>query len=1073
MINTRGTVDGSVEADNTDLNIIAAFQTTAINSNKQQIPFTVCGEGELPILSDILPILENMGVMVISADSDTLDSHAQGALKQSWTIVLQLGLIPESLLNNVITQKSFARLFVDVYLGRAENDAFNRLITEPQLASSHIVVLRAITKYLAQLKMAYSVDYIQDCLCRHTAIAVELLAFFIARFDPDNDAETTGLQQKIERLLDAISTRDDDIILRSFFAVIQAMLRTNFYHLAEQKNPDAALSFKLAPERIPNMPLPVPAYEIFVYSCRVEGVHLRGGKVARGGIRWSERMEDYRTEVLGLIKTQMVKNAVIVPVGAKGGFICKGLVAIERTEQKQYVLACYREYISALLDITDNYVDGQIIPPVDVICHDDADPYLVVAADKGTATFSDLANEISAEYKFWLGDAFASGGQFGYDHKKMGITARGAWESAKRLFFELGIDIQKQEFTVIGIGDMSGDVFGNGMLLSEHIRLQVAFDHRHIFIDPDPDASTSFAERQRLFQLPSSSWLDYDVNLLSAGGQIIARSDKTVQLTPEAAQLLGWGVGAEIVSPDDIIKRLLQVPADLLWNGGVGTYVKASGETHLAVGDKHNDVVRVDAKDLQVKVVVEGGNLGLTQLARIEFAAAGGLVTTDAVDNSAGVDCSDHEVNIKILLDQVRQEGLIDDSERNQLLADMTDEVAELVLKHNRQQCRILSQSNYSASRFVDKHAQLIDLLEQEKRLNRELEYLPSADDIVERIKMQQGLLRPEISVLLGYSKTRLFRKLTEPDSTIMDDEYIRAELHNYFPQSLRNNYAQWIDKHPLRKEILASRLTNKIANRMGATFCNYVLEEQKLDASQLVKSYTVAYEVLGVREIERLIHEHAKLNVPSAVLLELQVALHHPVDRATNWLLRNTSINDVKTSIDSYAVVIKVIRQQLLELLPEQECIKLQKLTQQYSNQGINAELAARIAQLEYIFHAFEIRTIADQVSDDSATVTARYFQANEDLQLFWLRHLIQELPMHDEWQRKNKTVMLNSVNRALAGYVKRHMLQGEVLDKVSFQAYCKTVSIASSKASKHLAMVSVIVHRLHSVVEQNFSIQ
>lgn len=1047
--------------------VVAAF--CGGDAKTRRIVFTVCGQNGLPALSSILPVLENMGVSVIRADSDSLDidgrSESPGG---SWTISLVLGDVPDALLDDTQVQQRFANLFVGVFTGRAENDSFNRLVVLPGIEIRHIELLRAFARYLAQVTLSYSLDYIQDCLSRNSALTVLLMNFFIARFQPeflDRERRIEELQKVIRTELEAVTARDDDAILRNYFRLIKALLRTNFYQLLGEKG-NRALSLKLDPAQIPGMPLPVPMFEIFVYSTRVEGVHLRGGKVARGGIRWSDRMEDYRTEVLGLIKTQMVKNAVIVPVGAKGGFICKALDAESPDRRKLIVEQCYAEYISALLDVTDNYIQDRVVAPKDCVCHDDEDPYLVVAADKGTATFSDLANAISLEYDFWLGDAFASGGKYGYDHKKMGITARGAWESARRLFFERGIDIQAEDFTVVGIGDMSGDVFGNGMLLSEHIRLLAAFDHRHIFLDPDPDAATSYRERQRLFDAPGSCWEDYDPAVLSEGAQIISRTEKEVLLTPQSAAMLGVEDAGVRVSTEELIQLVLQVGADMLWNGGVGTYIKSSQESHLVVGDKHNDGVRINANELNVAAVVEGGNLGLTQLARIEYAAAGGLICTDAVDNAAGVDCSDHEVNIKVLLNQIQASGQLDEQQRNQLLADMTEDVAELVLKNNRQQCRILSQSNYTAPQFLDKHAQLIELLEQEKRLDRQLEYLPTVEQIEDRTQSGKGLLRPEIAVLLGYSKTRLFRKLTEPDSSILDDPFVAGELHRYFPEVLRERYAEWIDKHPLRKEILACQLTNKVANRMGATFCNYVLEEQKLDASQLVKAYTVAYEVFNIRQIEQQIERHAANRVPSQVLLDLQLAIHHPLDQATRWLLDNDALEDVGDTVEQYSKTVADIRHQLLQLLPESESERLVKQVQEYQARGIEQDLARQVAELDYIAYAFEIAAIAKRTSCDSADVLKCYFSANQELQLFWLRSAINALPMYDEWQRKNKDLLLVTVSRCLATYVSLYLLsQGEIRSS-DLAVYQKMIRNARSKMSQHLAMVSVLVHRLSALV-------
>ncbi|HEY5718390.1 MAG TPA: NAD-glutamate dehydrogenase domain-containing protein, partial [Motiliproteus sp.] len=707
--------------------------------------------------------------------------------------------------------------------------------------------MRALARYLGQINLPFSSSYMEATLCYHPTIAAGLVAYFIARFDPDAPRDSAALASQRAALLsqvDAVAALDEDRILRAYIEVIDALLRTNYFRAEIWSDPSRCLALKLQPQRISAMPKPVPAFEIFVFGPAVEGVHLRGGKVARGGLRWSERMEDYRTEVLGLVKAQMVKNAVIVPTGAKGGFICKQLQQTATPEARfEQVRAAYSSYIRALLELTDNRTATGIVPPPRVVRYDEDDSYLVVAADKGTATFSDTANAIALEAGFWLGDAFASGGSQGYDHKKMGITARGAWESTKRLFKELGHDSQNTPFRVVGIGDMGGDVFGNGMLLSQQIRLVAAFNHQHIFLDPNPDAARSFKERQRLFQLPRSSWLDYNPELISSGGGVFSRHAKRIVLTPEICIALGIAGQPTELPPNALIQAILAAPVELLWNGGIGTYVRASHERDADVGDRANDALRIAASQLRTSVVVEGGNLGLTQAARVEFARRGGLINTDAVDNSAGVDCSDHEVNIKILLDQLVRAGEIDPAQRNQLLDAMTDEVAELVLRNNYQQGKMLSQSSRTAPAFAAKHAQLIQLLERQGRLDRQLEQLPDDAEIEARLTNQQGLTRPEIAVLLAYTKSRVFEKLVQAD--VIDDRSIAAELPRYFPTRLQQRYPDAIAQHPLRKEILAAQLTNQVMNRMGATFCLRLLEEEEVSCTRWIQSYTIAREAL------------------------------------------------------------------------------------------------------------------------------------------------------------------------------------------------------------------------------------
>ncbi|HLJ08565.1 MAG TPA: NAD-glutamate dehydrogenase domain-containing protein, partial [Acidimicrobiia bacterium] len=671
------------------------------------------------------------------------------------------------------------------------NDGFNRLVLGAGLTGREVAILRAYSKYLRQVGSAFSQAYMERTLAGNPHIARLLVELFHARFDParlpDPEDEASGLGKRLEAAIDAVASLDEDRILRSFLALVQATLRTNWFQSHPAGHP---VAFKLDPAQVPDLPLPRPRYEIFVCSPRVEGVHLRGGRVSRGGLRWSDRREDFRTEVLGLMKAQMVKNAVIVPVGAKGGFVLKRPPAApaggtaDREALAAEVAACYRDFVSALLDLTDNIAGGEVVHPPAVYAYDSDDPYLVVAADKGTATFSDLANSISAEYGFWLGDAFASGGSSGYDHKKMGITAKGAWESVKRHFRDFGVDADTAPITVAGIGDMSGDVFGNGMLCSRSLRLVAAFDHRHVFIDPDPDPERSAAERERLFNLARSSWADYDPSVISAGGGVFPRSAKAIPLSPEARAALG--TDADVLRPAELIKAVLRAPVDLLWNGGIGTYVKASTETHGDAGDKANDAVRIDAGELRARVVGEGGNLGFTQRARVEYALAGGRINTDAIDNSAGVDCSDHEVNIKILLDAVVADGEMTGRQRDRLLAEMTDEVAAMVLRDNYDQTGALAVARAQAAAMVDVHTRYLRKLESEGSLDRAIEFLPGDDVLAQRRSARTGLTTPEFAVLLAYTKLDVAHRLLASDAC--EDPWFERELVAYFPTPLRED---------------------------------------------------------------------------------------------------------------------------------------------------------------------------------------------------------------------------------------------------------------------------------------------
>ncbi|MEG3768659.1 NAD-glutamate dehydrogenase, partial [Alteromonas sp. 14N.309.X.WAT.G.H12] len=703
-------------------------------------------------LSDVLPMLENFGLRVI--DESPFKIHCANN-ELNW--VMDFTMLHKSGKDFDMEQAQmlFQDAFAKVWDNTLEDDAFNRLILGAGMTGRKVTILRAYAKYMRQTGSSFSRDYIANTLAAYPAIAKKLVDFFDLRFNPNkkrSEKKEDALLEDIKSQLDNVSNLDDDRIIRRYLDMMLATLRTNFYQGDEQGNEKPYVSFKLLPEKIPEMPLPLPKYEIFVYSPRVEGVHLRGGKVARGGLRWSDRQQDFRTEILGLVKAQQVKNTVIVPVGAKGGFVCKKLpTSGGRAAFLAEGQACYRTFIRSLLDITDNIVDGEIVPPKDVVRLDEDDPYLVVAADKGTATFSDIANGISDEYNFWLGDAFASGGSVGYDHKKMGITARGAWESVKRHFREIGIDCQTTDFTAVAIGDMAGDVFGNGMLLSKHTRLVAAFNHMHIFFDPNPDTKSSYEERQRLFDNPSLSWDDYDRTLISKGGGIFNRSAKSIKLTPEMKKWLGTRQAA--MTPNELIHNILKMEVDLIWNGGIGTYIKSSKESHADVGDRANNDVRVDGKDVRAKIVGEGGNLGLTQLGRVEYASCGGRVNTDFIDNVGGVDCSDNEVNIKILLNSIVRKGDLTVKQRNQLLYDMTDDVAEIVLQDCYRQTQSISISERSGVAQLKEQLRFIHGLERDGALNRELEFIPSDDEISDRVASDRGFTRPELSVLIAYGK--------------------------------------------------------------------------------------------------------------------------------------------------------------------------------------------------------------------------------------------------------------------------------------------------------------------------------
>src|SRR6266850_2134446 len=776
-------------------------------------------------LSDILPLLENLGLRVLSEAPFVLGAPAGGTDGEAVALqVLGVQTMDGSAVDLAAAGPRFAETLDRLWTGALENDGLNRLVLGAGLTWREVAILRAYAKYLRQTGIAFSQAYMERALCLYPAIARAMVDLFQARFDPAlGDAASAARKARIEAIdttlaaaLESVTTLDEDRILRRFLNALRSSLRTNYWQTGPDGAPKEWISFKIDSRAIDELPAPRPMVEIFVYSPRMEGIHLRGGRVVRSGIRWSDRREDFRTEILGLMKTQMVKNAVIVPVGSKGGFYVKRPPVGGTREQVQAEgIACYQTLIRGLLDITDNYAEGGVKPPADVVRHDGDDPYLVVAADKGTATFSDIANALAQEYGYWLDDAFASGGSAGYDHKKMGITARGAWESVKRHFREMDIDIDKTPFGAVGVGDMSGDVFGNGMLLSRHIKLIAAFDHRHIFIDPMPNPATTWAERKRLFDLPRSSWMDYDKSLLSAGGGIYDRAAKSITLSPEAREVLG--IEAPSLTPIDLMRAILTAPADLLYFGGIGTYVKASSESQADAGDRANDSLRVDAAQLRVRVVGEGANLGLTQRGRVEAALAGVKINTDALDNSAGVDTSDHEVNIKIATGEAIARGLLKREDRDPLLFAMTDEVAALVLRHNYQQSQAISVAAEQAGEEHDRLERFMRTLERKGHLDRAVEFLPDSAAMRARAQNRQYLTRPELSVLLAYAKIDLNDEILRSD--LPDDPLLEGELLRYFPSALQEKYEPAIRAHRLRREIAALQVMNSLVNRCGPTF--------------------------------------------------------------------------------------------------------------------------------------------------------------------------------------------------------------------------------------------------------------
>ncbi|HZG64455.1 MAG TPA: NAD-glutamate dehydrogenase [Rubrobacteraceae bacterium] len=966
-------------------------------------------------LSRVLPLLEDMGVEV--ADQRPYKVEPADA-PPIWINDFGLTYESQGQLQTEEIRGIFQDTFAKAWSGVVENDGFNRLVLRSRLTWREVSILRAYARYLRQTEITFSQRYIEESLAANSRIARLLVELFKVRFDPSRQGEAEGeterLTSEIETALDEVTSLDEDRILRSLLNVTLATLRTNYYQTGPDGAPKPYLSFKFDSARIPELPLPRPMFEIFVYSPRTEGVHLRGGKVARGGIRWSDRREDFRTEVLGLMKAQMVKNAVIVPVGAKGGFVVKQPPADGGREAlMQEVVSCYRILIHGMLDLTDNIVEGGIVPPPDVVRYDEDDAYLVVAADKGTATFSDIANGISVEYGFWLGDAFASGGSAGYDHKRMGITARGAWESVKRHFHALGLDTQEQDFTVVGIGDMSGDVFGNGMLLSRHIKLVGAFNHLHIFLDPNPDPGTSFGERERLFEMPRSSWSDYDETLLSKGGGVFSRTAKSIPLSHEVKELLN--VEEDALPPNEVIRALLKAPADLLWNGGIGTYVKASTETNAEVGDKASDALRVDANELRCRVAGEGGNLGFTQRGRLEYALNGGRINTDAIDNSAGVDTSDHEVNIKILLDKVVADGDMTGKQRNELLAQMTEEVARLVLRDNYLQNLALDNAVAQAAWMVDVHARYIRALESAGRIDRSLEFLPDEATLSERKSAGQGLTAPEFAVLLSYTKIVLYGELISSD--VPEDPYLSAELERYFPTPLRERFKERMQEHRLRRELVATQVTNSMVNRAGVTFAYRMGEETGTETPEIARAYAAAREIFDMRglwaEIEALDN-----GVPARTQTQMLLAGRRLVERATRWLLRNRRPPlDVAAAVSYFSEGAAELAERLPQFMLESDRESLGETTARFVDEGVPHELARRVASLNSLFSALDVVEVAAATDQPLETVAAVHFTLGERLMLHRLRDRIDALPRQDRWQTLARAALRDDLYGQQAG--------------------------------------------------------
>ncbi|NBV05794.1 MAG: NAD-glutamate dehydrogenase [Proteobacteria bacterium] len=1018
-------------------------------------------------LSDIMPVLESFGFNVIQEHTYVVNPEEENrktVKKKVWIHYFHLNLSKSGEKFSEKIKLNFEKTISLLWQKVLDVSSLNRLVVGADLDWKQIYLLRAYTKYIYQTGFRYSQSYIADVLIKYSDITKLLIELFEVKFNPalklnnsERQKKSDAIASNITKSLVQVKDLLDDAVIKKFFSVIKATLRTNYYQSSKEGGFKGYVSFKFDCTKVLDLPLPLPYAEIFVYSSTMEGIHLRGGRVARGGLRWSDRQEDFRTEVLGLMKAQMTKNAVIVPVGSKGGFVVKkSTEGLSRDEILKDGIESYKTFLSGLLDITDNVIDGKIDHPQNCIMHDAADPYLVVAADKGTATFSDIANSVSAQYNFWLGDAFASGGSVGYDHKKMGITAKGGWISVKRHFAEMGHDTQSQDFTCVGIGDLAGDVFGNGMLLSKHIKLIAAFNHMHIFFDPNPDVAKSFAERVRIFNLPRSTWMDYNQSLISKGGGIFERSAKSIKISPEVKAVLA--IEEDELEPNELIKAILKAPVDLLWNGGIGTYVKATDESHQEVGDRANDHLRINGSDLRCKVIGEGGNLGFTQKGRIEYALNGGRINTDAMDNSAGVDCSDHEVNIKIALIQAMRAKKITIEERNKILESMTDEVSDLVLSDNRLQTQAISIAASQGVSSLGEQAQFLDRLEKSGSLNRKIEFLPSKKDLDKRQTERIGMTRPELCVMLAYSKMDIYKSLLTSD--LLKDKYFEHELFSYFPKAMQKKFSDELISHQLRNEIIATQLTNFVVNRAGITFVSQLCQESGFAIDDVVKSFIIACDSFRLREIWEKIEKLDGKVVPQ-VQAQMFLASGKLLERSTMWLLRNKSKGEITPVITRFRKIADELSAVIIQVLAQASLESFERKIERYCLNNVDRKLAEKIAAFDPLASVFDIAEISAASNFDLKTIAKLYFAVGTRFSLKWLRSKVSAMSYDNHWQKlSSKTILedLYSYQMKIAKSVVEESSKDKILSESdSLENWIKKVDFLVERFDQFISELKV----------------